>query len=241
MPGLGQARAGLGRARAGPGTGRTDLEGAVQEPCRAGQRQERAQHGPCHGGGHRPVTRLGSARARTANGLAEPRASRADRAVRARAADRAIRARAADRAIRARAADRAIRARAADRAIRARAADRAIRARAADRAIRARAGDRASRAMAPTAQSEPKASRKAPDSPRQDWQTQQPGKARQRGRPCPWRAGQAPRRDRWRQQSHHPATRERAAAASTGKQQPGPPKLRHSGLIRRSSSRWPPG
>jgi hypothetical protein len=232
MPGLGQARAGLGRARAGPGTGRTDLEGAVQEPCRAGQRQERAQHGPCHGGGHRPVTRLGSARARTANGLAEPRASRADRAVRARAADRAIRARAADRAIRARAADRAIRARAADRA---------IRARAADRAIRARAGDRASRAMAPTAQSEPKASRKAPDSPRQDWQTQQPGKARQRGRPCPWRAGQAPRRDRWRQQSHHPATRERAAAASTGKQQPGPPKLRHSGLIRRSSSRWPPG
>jgi hypothetical protein len=196
MPGLGQARAGLGRARAGPGTGRTDLERAVQEPCRAGQRQERAQHGPCHGGGHRPVTRLGSARARTANGLAEPRASRADRAVRARAADRAIRARAADRA---------------------------------------------SRAMAPTAQSEPKASRKAPDSPRQDWQTQQPGKARQRGRPCPWRAGQAPRRDRWRQQSHHPATRERAAAASTGKQQPGPPKLRHSGLIRRSSSRWPPG
>jgi hypothetical protein len=223
MPGLGQARAGLGRARAGPGTGRTDLEGAVQEPCRAGQRQERAQHGPCHGGGHRPVTRLGSARARTANGLAEPRASRADRAVRARAADRAIRARAEDRAIRARAEDRA------------------VRARAADRAIRARAADRASRAMAPTAQSEPKASRKAPDSPRQDWQTQQPGKARQRGRPCPWRAGQAPRRDRWRQQSHHPATRERAAAASTGKQQPGPPKLRHSGLIRRSSSRWPPG
>jgi hypothetical protein len=196
MPGLGQARAGLGRARAGPGTGRTDLEGAVQEPCRAGQRQERAQHGPCHGGGHRPVTRLGSARARTANGLAEPRASRADRAVRARAADRAIRARAADRA---------------------------------------------SRAMAPTAQSEPKASRKAPDSPRQDWQTQQPGKARQRPNPSPRRAGQAPRRDRWRQQSHHPATRERAAAASTGKQQPGPPKLRHSGLIRRSSSRWPPG
>jgi hypothetical protein len=109
--------------------------------------------------------------------------------------------------------------------------------------------DRASRAMAPTAQSEPKASRKGPDSPRQDWQTQQPGQARQRVRakhangpgPCPWRAGQAPRRDRWRQQSHHPAPRERAAAASTGKQQPGPPKLRHSGLIRRSSSYWPPG
>jgi hypothetical protein len=89
--GLGQAQAGLGHVRAGSGTGRaghgrTDLEGAAQEPCRAGRGQERAEHGPCHGGrASAGSPRPGSARARTADALAEPRANRADRAVRARA------------------------------------------------------------------------------------------------------------------------------------------------------------
>ncbi len=91
---LGRSRAGSGTGRAGSGTGRagscghgrTDLEGAVQELCRAGRGQERAEHGPCHGGrASAGSPRPGSGRARTADALAEPRANRADRAVRARA------------------------------------------------------------------------------------------------------------------------------------------------------------
>jgi len=45
--------------------------------------------------------------------------------------------------------------------------------------------DGASQAMAPTTQGEPTASRKAPDSPRREWQIQRPGQARQWARAMP--------------------------------------------------------
>src|SRR6266496_3120428 len=85
---------------------------------------------------------------------------------------------------------------------------------------------------APTTQSEPKASRKAPDSPRRDWRVQAAGPSTPTG---PGHAHREPDRHRVgiggsRVISLSGSAPERSA----GKQQPGPPKLRRSGLSRHS-------
>jgi hypothetical protein len=83
VPGLGQPRAALGRARAGPATGRTDLEGAAQEPCRAGQGRNGLSMGDAMGAFIGRVTLLGNA-GQNGQRLGRAEASRADRAIRAR-------------------------------------------------------------------------------------------------------------------------------------------------------------
>src|SRR6266536_2463848 len=85
---------------------------------------------------------------------------------------------------------------------------------------------------ATTTQSEPKASRKAPDSPRRDWRVQAAGPSTPTG---PGHAHREPDRHRVgiggsRVISLSGSAPERSA----GKEQPGPPKLRRSGLSRHS-------
>src|SRR6266536_3090125 len=85
---------------------------------------------------------------------------------------------------------------------------------------------------APTTQSEPKASRKAPDSPRRDWRVQAAGPSTPKG---PGHAHREPDRHRVGIGGSRVISLSGSAPErSTGKQQPGPLKLRRSGLSRHS-------